>query len=478
MPLQSNYTSYDAPRFRKLSDDQVEQLHHASLEILDRTGIRLYEPEALELLKRKGIQAEDSNRVRIPPGLVEWALSLAPKRAVLCDRRGQRVMPLERNNVFYGTGSDCPNVIDLRTGERRPGTLQDIVEATIVCDALEHIDFLMSFCNASDLPQETADRQQMRAMLMNSTKPILFVTTEFEGCVDAVRMAEAVAGGEEQLRRNPLTACYINVTHPLRHNQEALRKLLFLSGKGLPTTYTPVVLRGGTGPVTAAGAIALANAGELAGLVLAQLKREGAPLILTGGVNDMLDMRSTIDAYADPTNRVMLVELAHRYDLPIFGLTGCSDSKLPDEQAAAEAAFSILLETLAGAQLAHDVGYLDSGMTNSIEQVVICDELIAYTKHFMRGLEINEDTLALDLIDQIGPDGDYLSTEHTLKHYREDWYPKLFDRNNYDTWQRKGAKTLRQRAREKALKILETHLPEPLPAEVQQQLDSIVEQYA
>jgi trimethylamine---corrinoid protein Co-methyltransferase len=478
MPLQSNYTSYDAPRLRKLSDDQVEQLHHASLEILDRTGVRLYEPEALELLKRKGIHPEDGNRVRIPPGLVEWALSVAPKRAVLCDRNGQRVMPLERNNVFFGTGSDCPNVIDLRTGERRPGTLPDIVEATIVCDALEHIDFLMSFCNASDLPQETADRQQMRAMLMNSTKPILFVTTEFEGCVDAVRMAEAVAGGEEQLRRNPLTACYINVTHPLRHNQEALRKLLFLSGKGLPTTYTPVVLRGGTGPITAAGAIALANAGELAGLVLAQLKREGAPLILTGGVNDMLDMRSTIDAYADPTNRVMLVELAHRYDLPIFGLTGCSDSKLPDEQAAAEAAFSIMLETLAGAQLAHDVGYLDSGMTNSIEQVVICDELIAYTKHFMRGLEINEDTLALDLIDQIGPDGDYLSTEHTLKHYREDWYPKLFDRNNYDTWQRKGAKTLRQRARAKALKILETHQPEPLPAEVQQQLDAIVDQYA
>jgi trimethylamine---corrinoid protein Co-methyltransferase len=478
MPLQSNYTSFDTPRFRKLSDDQVEHLHHASLEILERTGMRLYEPEALALLGKKGVQVEDGNRVRIPPGLVDWALSLAPKRAVLCDRNGRRAIHLERNNVFFGTGSDCPNVIDLRTGQRRPGLLQDIVEATTICDALEHIDFLMSFCNASDLPQETADRHQMRAMLMNSSKPILFVTTEFEGCVDAVRMAEAVAGGEEQLRRNPLCACYINVSHPLRHNQEALRKLLFMSGKGLPTTYTPVVLRGGTGPVTAAGAIAMANAGELAGLVIAQLKREGAPVILTGGVNDMLDMRTTVDAYADPTNRVMLVELAHRYDLPIFGLTGCSDSKLPDEQAAAEAAFSILLETLAGAQLAHDVGYLDGGMTNSIEQVVICDELIAYTKHFMRGLEINDQTLALDLIDQIGPDGDFLSSEHTLQHYRNDWYPKLFDRSNYDTWKRRGGKTLRERAREKALKILETHQPEPLPADVQEKIDAIVGQYS
>jgi len=147
-------------------------------------------------------------------------------------------------------------------------------------------------------------------------------------------------------------------------------------------------------------------------------------------------MRSTIDSYGDPNNRVMLVELAHRYGLPIFGLTGCSDSKQPDEQAAAEAAFSILLETLAGAQLAHDVGYLDSGMTNSIEQVVICDELIAYTKSFMKGLEINSETLALDLIDQIGPDGDFLGSSHTRKHYKEDWYPGLFDRHNYEAWEK------------------------------------------
>lgn len=473
MTLQSNYISMDTPHFRKLSDNQVERLHHASLEILGRTGVRLFEPEALELLKKKGVQVEDGNLVHISPGLVEWALSIAPKRTVLCDRHGNRVMPLERNNVFYGPGSDCPNVIDVRTGERRPGRIQDVVEASIICDALPNIDFLMSFCIASDLEQTTSDRHQMRAMLMNSTKPILFVTLEFEGCVDVIKMAEAVAGGEEQLRRNPICACYINVTHPLRHNQEALQKLLFLSGKGIPTTYTPVVLRGATGPVTAAGAIALANAGELAGLVLAQLKREGTPIILTGGVNDMMDMRTTVDAYADPTNRVMLVELAHRYDLPIFGLTGCSDSKLPDEQAAAEAAFSIMLETLAGAQMAHDVGYLEGGMCNSIEQIVICDELINYTKQFMKGLEINDETLALDLIHEVGPDGNFLSSKHTRKNFKFDWYPELFDRRNYADWKARGGKTLRQRAQEKALEILETHKPEPLPDNVQKQLDEI-----
>ncbi len=473
MILQSNYTGFDTPQFHKLSHDQLERLHHASLEILDRTGVCLYEQEALDLLSKAGLKVTEGNRVRIPPNLVEWALSTAPKRLVMCDRHGRRVMPLERNNVFFGPGSDCLNILDHRTGERRRGTLRDVEEGTRLCDALPNIDFLMSICIASDLEQETADLYQMRAMLMNSTKPILFVTTEFEGCVNVVAMAEAVAGGEEELRRNPLAACYINVTTPLRHNAEALQKLLFLAGKGLPTTYTPMVLRGASGPVTQAGAIALANAGELAGLVLAQLKREGTPVILTGGVNDMLDMRSMGDIYAAPENRVMLVELAHYYGLPIFGLAGASDAKVPDEQAAAEAAFSLLLESMAGAQLVHDVGYLDSGLCNSFEQIVICDELINYVKRFMQGLEVSEETLALDVIDEIGPHGDFLGTKHTVRHYKEDWYPKLFDRQIYDGWAAAGGKTLRERARERVEEILADHQPEPLPADVQRKIDEI-----
>ena len=474
MILQSNYIEYNTPQFKKLSHDQVERLHHASLEILDRTGVCLYEEECLELLKKAGLKVVEGNRVRIPPGLVEWALSIAPKRVVLCNRNGDRVMPLERNNVFFGPGSDCPYVLDHRSGERRPGTLKDIEETIRVCDALPNIDFLMSICVASDVEQATADRHQMRAMLMNSTKPILFVTTEFEGCIDVVAMAEAVAGGEEGLRRNPIAALYINVTSPLRHNREALQKLMFMAARGLPTTYTPVVLRGMNGPVTLAGAIALANAGELAGLVLAQLKREGAPVILTGGVSDMADMRTMVGVYAAPENRVALVELAHYYGLPIFGLAGASDAKLPDEQAAAEAAFSLLLEALSGAQLIHDVGYLESGRLNSVEQIVICDELINYVKDFMQGVEVSAETLALDVIDEIGPHGDFLGAKHTRDHFKESWYPELFDRRTYDGWIGAGGKTLRQRARERVEEILENHAPEPLPPDVQEKIDAIV----
>jgi trimethylamine--corrinoid protein Co-methyltransferase len=475
MILQSNYVSFDAPQFRRLSDDQLERLHHASLEILDRTGVCLYEEESLDLLEKAGVKVEDGNRVRIPPGLVEWALSVAPRRVVLCDRNGRRVMPLERGNVFYGPGSDCPYVMDHRTGDRRLGMLRDVEETIRVCDALPNIDFIMSICVPSDVEQETADRRQMRAMLMNSTKPILFVTTEFEGCVDVVEMAEVVAGGAEALRRNPICALYINVTSPLRHNREALQKLMFMAERGLPTTYTPVVLRGLNGPATRAGATALSNAGELVGLVLAQLKREGTPIIISGGYMDMTDMRTMVGIYAAPENPVLRTELAHYYGLPTFGLAGASDAKLPDHQAAAEAALTMMLEALCGGQLVHDVGYLESGRMNSVEQIVMCDEILNYVKQFMAEIEISEDTLALDLIDEVGPHGDFLGTKHTRKHYKTDWYPKLFDRNNYDNWVAAGGKDLRERARDRVEEILTSHEPAPLRADVQAAIDAIVE---
>lgn len=474
MIVRSNATNLDTPHFRKLSDSQRDRIHQASLEILERTGVVMDEPEAVEILRRAGAHLSDDRRVRIPAALVEWALALAPKRVVLCDRRGRRVMPLEANNVFYGAGSDCPNVIDLHTGERRPGVLRDIEEGIRVCDALPNIDFLMSLNVAHDLDQRVSDRYQMRALLTNSTKPLLAVTTSYEGCVDVIEMAEIVAGGADALRRNPQCGFYINVAAPLHHDTESLKKLLFLAEKGLPATYTPVVLRGLSGPVTLAGALALANAGELAGLVLAQLKREGAPIILSGGTNDLADMRYLGDVYAAPENRVLFMEVGHRYNLPLFGLGGCSDAKLPDQQAAAEAALSLLTETLAGSHLVHDVGYLDSGLTYSLEQLVMCDEFINWIRRFMEGVPVDGEALALDLIDELGPDGNYLGVPHTVRHYKEDWYPALLDRQNYDGWSAAGGKSLRERANERVRQILEEHQPEPLPVDVAMALDGVV----
>lgn len=471
-----NPTNSSDFKFQKLSINKLEKLHSASLEILERFGVRLLYDEAVELARKAGADVDEGNLVRFPSHLVEWALRTAPKRVSLSNRHGERVMFLEGKNVYYGPGSDCPNVIDFRTGERRPGQLQDIVEASTVCDALENIDFLMSFNLANDISPLVSDLYQMQAMLSKSTKPILFVTTEFESSTKVIEMAEIVAGGVQELKRNPICALYINVTSPLVHNDEALQKLLFMAEKGLPTTYTPVVLRGANGPITPAGAVAYANAGELAGLVLSQLKSEGAPVILSGGTQDMLDMRSMLDIYAAPENRVLCVELAQHYGLPIFGLGGASDSKVPDEQAAAEIAFSLLIESLAGSHLIHDVGYLEGGLTNSIEMITMANELIAWVKRFLEPIEVDAETLALDTIEEVGHKGDFLGLEHTLNHYREDWYANLFNRQNFDNWSAAGGSTLRERAQKKVETILQEHTPEPLPVDIARGIQGIIDQ--
>jgi len=462
------------PNLTYLSRAQAEKIHAASLEILERVGALIEEEESAALLRKAGARQGDDDTFHILPKMVEWALSVAPKRIVLHNRDGRPVMPLEPGRIYYGLGSDCLFILDHRTGERRQATLQDVNEAIRLADALPNIDFLMSAVLPSDVPTEAANRLQMRSMIENSCKPIMFVTNDFASCLDVVQAAEIVAGGAENHEKNPYGCCYINVTAPLRHNVDSLKKLLFLAEKGLPTTYTPMVLRGASGPVTSAGAVALANAGELVGLVLAQLKREGAPIIHGGGYGDVFDMRTTTGAYTGPESYGVRTAMGAFYGLPIFGLGGSSDSKLPDEQAAAEASLTLLFETLGGANLIHDVGYLESGKCYSLEMLTICDELIGYIRRYCQGIEISDETLALNLIAELGPEGDYLSSEHTLNHYKETWYPRLFNRNHYDGWLAEDGLTLHRRAQKRVEQILKSYTPEPLEGKIKQEIEAIL----
>ena len=462
------------PRTRYLSDSLARKIHESSMEILERVGAYLFDEESVALYKKAGAKVEDNARVYIPHKLVEQAWAAAPKKIVLHDRRGDPSLTLEKGNVYFGTGSDCIFVLDHRTGERREGKLKDIEEITKVCDALPHIDFLMSVTVPSDVPSGEANRLQMRAMIENSTKPVMFVTNDFKSSIDVVKSAEIVAGGEKAHSKKPYACCYINVTDPLRHNEESLQKLLHFAEKGLPTTYTPMVLRGVNGPVTRAGAVALANAGELVGLVLAQLKNEGAPLIYSGGYGDNFDMGSSINLYAGPESFGVRSAMASFYGLPSFGLGGASDSKAVDGQAAAESALSMMAEAMAGVNLIHDVGYIESGMCYSIEHLLNCSEIIGFIRRYSDSIEVSEETLALDLIAEQGPYGEYLSTDHTVEHFREDWFPALFDRNNFDSWAAAGSTTLHDRAVKGVEDILNTHKPEPLESDIKSKIREVL----
>jgi trimethylamine---corrinoid protein Co-methyltransferase len=466
-----------SPHYARLTPAQCEQLHAASLTILERTGVRLFEPAAIELLKKAGVTA-DGDRVRLPARLVEQALQTVPKSVTLFDRAGRSALKLEGYNTFYGPGSDTLNIIDHRTNERRRPVLQDVRDGITVCDALENIDFVMSLFLPSDVDQRLADRYQMEVMLNHTTKPIVIVTYETAGMIDAIEMAEAAVGGAAALREKPCVACYINVTTGLLHNQDALQKLLYLAGKNLPALWIPVTSGGTTGPVTMAGNVALNNAGVLVGIVLSQLQREGAPLIVPGFAGDALDLKTMVDPYAEPDHRGMTAALAHYYGLPIFSLAGGSDAKLVDQQAAIDAALTLAVESISGGHLIHDLGYLESGLTFSLAQLAICDEIVAWLKPFLQPVEINDETLALDLIDQLGPDGSFLNTPHTRKHYRERWYPNLIERFNYSQWEKRGGKTLAQRAADKVQALLATHRPMPLSEDATGAIRAIVERAA
>lgn len=472
--LRSNQNTLDSVQFRRLSPQQCQKIYWTCLEILESTGVRLYHQGALELLQKAGVSPVDGNRVRIPSGLVEKALSTAPKRVTLYDRFGNRAMPVEGYRSFYGPGSDCLQIIDHRTNQRRTAKMQDVVEAITVVDALAHLDFAMSMFLPDDLPQAVVDRHQMAVMLTYTTKPIIFVTNEFSGCQDAVDMAELVAGNPEALRRNPLIACYVNVTTGLNHNEEALQKLLFLAEKGLPFAYVPSTQGGVTAPVTPVGALAVSQAGALVGLVLSQLQREGAPIILPGWGGNMLDMRTMVQPYADPDKRALAADFVHYLGLPMFALAGCSDAKLVDQQAGIEAALTLMSDALCGANIVHDLGYLESGLCGSLAQLVICDEILGWLSHFVRGADTSDEAFALDLIEEIGPDGSFLDSEHTYEHFRERWYPSLFDRDNFDGWTASGGKSLAERAAARTETILAEHQPELLNDDLRQALGRIV----
>jgi trimethylamine--corrinoid protein Co-methyltransferase len=462
-------------RFPRLSEQECRRMHEASLEILESLGVRLDLEDAVSMLQKAGARVKDGNVVLVPSALVEKALATAPKQVTLYDRQGNPAMPVGGYKCFYGPGSDCLNIIDHRTHARRSPVMRDVEDGVRLCDSLENIDFVMSMMLPSDVDKTLADRFQMEAMLSFTTKPVIFVTYEMSGCRDAVQMAETVAGGSDALRKKPMIACYINAVSGVHHNKDALQKLLFLASKNLPALYIPASTAAITSPVTPAGSVAMDYAGVLAGLVLSQLKSEGTPVIVTGmPPGGTFDMRTLVTSYCEP-ERTITQAMSHFYGLPMFSIAGASESKAVDQQAAAEAALSLVVETLAGGNIIHDLGYLESGLTFSLVQLAICDEIVSWIKGFIKKFEVNDDTLALDVMAKVGPDGQFLNTEHTLNYYKDRWYPSLFERGNYQSWIEKGEKVLAERAADRIEHLLAVHQLEPLPDKIKRRLIEIVQ---
>lgn len=474
--MRANVIKQAGIEFKVLSQDQISQIHRTSLEVLARTGVKIQCEEALELLKEAECKVKE-DLVKFPVHLVEWAINTTPKQVFLYDRLGNQRLSLGGYNSYFGLGSALLNMIDPQTGKRRAFLKEDAAKAAKIADALPNVDWVMGLGAISNVPHQYSDRHEFEVMVRNTVKPLVISSYTKEGLRDIVEMASAVVGGKEELAQKPFIISYSEPVPPLSEDEAAAEKLLLAAAYGLPIIHTPCLQGGATVPISLAGELVSANAENLSALVIAQLKRRSVPFFI-GGVIAIMDMSTGQTSYGSPEMDLALaayMDIAHYYEIPTWGTAGCTDSKIVDEQAAIEATLSCLLSSLSGANLVHDVGYMESGKTGSLEMIVMVDEILGYINRIKKGIEVNEETLAVDVIDEVGPGGNFLTHPHTLAHFRKQiWNPSLVDRQVYDKWADSGSKRMIDRVREKVQKVLETHVPEPLPEEVEKKIEQIM----
>jgi len=462
-----------------LTRDQIKEIHLATLEILETVGVRILDNEAIRLLREAGCwvgKNRMNNIVRIPNWLVEACIQSAPSRITVYDRTGEDAMHLEGRKIHFGLGTDLIKTYDLKTGELRPSQIRDVVNAARTADYLEEIDFIASFALPRDVPTNMMYIACFKALVENSVKPIFFTAAGPEDLSFIIQMAAAVTGGEDLLREKPFIIHYAEPTSPLSHSFGAIRKLFLCADKGIPVNYTPALLSGASGPVTLAGSVVLANAEALSGIVLHQLRAKGAPIISGFNIGPM-DMLTSSAAYGSPEERLThsaCADLYHYYGIPMWGTAGCADSHCLDQQAAMEAALSILMAALDGANLIHDIGYLGQGLVGSPASIVMCSEMITYVKRLIAGFEVSGSRIGMEAIRRVGPGGSFLTEDQTLNLHRlEHWRPRFLNRDNPEVWMEKGKKTYGEIVTQKAIEILENHEPEPLPEGVCKRLDDI-----
>jgi trimethylamine--corrinoid protein Co-methyltransferase len=461
------------PRLKAFRPKEAEKVHEATLEVLNRTGVKVTHPRALKLLADGGAKIKES-RVRIPPAMVESALASAPSRIALAKRGGERAVVLQSNKSWMGPSLDCLDFLDPITSKRRRFALEDCRTTATLLDGLPNYSWGMTFGLADDVPSELADRAVMKEAMVHCEKPMVFCCNDTKSLKDIYDMAVLIAGSEAKFAKAPTVVMLADPISPLVHSDEVLEKVVFCAEHGIPHIYFGAPQAGSTGPATFAGTIVQGIAESLSGLVISQLLRPGAPFIF-GALATIMDMRTMVFSYGAPEMSLMasaMAQMAQYYKLPSFGTAGCSDAKLPDAQAAAEATFSLQASIFSGANLVHDCGLLDHGSLVSPACMVLVHEIISMINQYVRGIRIDEESLAVDVIDRIGPGGQFLTDEHTYDHFADVWYSNLFERSNYQKWLTEGGRKFEERLHQITAEATE-HEPTPLPEELIGELDRL-----
>jgi trimethylamine--corrinoid protein Co-methyltransferase len=461
------------------SEADLEKIHSSSLRVLESVGIDFLHEPALNLLSKAGCKL-DGRRVFFPPKLIDEQIGKAPSQFTLYARDSAKNVVIGGNHIAFVPCYGSPLVTDLDDG-RRDSTLNDFINFVKLTHASPNQDIIGGLmAEPNDIPVERRRIEMISAAVRYSDKPFMGGALGAKDAGETIKVAAMVFGSLKEMADRPPFISILGSRPPLAYDELMLSALMTYAQAGLPQLISSLSIAGATGPVTMEGALVVQNSEVLAGITLAQLVREGTPVVY-GGQSTNAAMRYGTLSIGSPemaVNTAATAQLARYYKLPSRSGGALTDSKACDSQAGSESMMGQLMATLSGVNFVlHSAGILESYMTASYEKFILDDEICGMCKRIKKGETITDERLAVDLIGRVGPNGEYLSNEHTFRNFRTEFYqPLIEERSNYTTWRNSGASSIDKRANAKWKEILESYVEPELPADIERDLTEFVNQ--
>ena len=470
-----------AAKFDLLASKQVELIHQASLDILEKVGIRIPHPQVQEIMAEAGAQINrENNLVYIPPKLVNDALKKAPAAFTFCARDPANDLLIDGSRGYLTLDGSGLQVLDLHSGHLSKSTLNDLEQATLVADYLEQIAFLWPVVSAQDCPVSQQPLYELAAQLKFSTKHVQAMTAVNPlSARGSVEMAAAVAGGSDALRHRPIISNFQCSISPLAYDPDGLEAVMVFADAGIPTGFLTMQIGCSTAPATLAGSLAQANAEVLAGLTFLQIYKPGCPTFY-GSCATVMELRSGTVASGGPEDfilQALSAQMARYYNLPSNVGTFATGAKASNWHAGVENAISGTVSAFAGADMMCGAGLLAGALIFSFEQLLLDCEIFEIIRRTAEGITVNEETLAFDTIARVGSGNHFMVEPHTFKHMRELWQPEVINRSPYGKWQAEGCREAAENAREKVKWILTNHRPDPLEDKLEQEIRQIIKKH-
>jgi len=466
-----------------LTSDQIYDIHLATLDVLEHTGVNVYESATFNLLKDSGANVDEKKMlVKIPPYLVEEAIRKSPRGFTLYARDPKYNLRIDDRRVYFEPMIGRINIIDLETGIRRRTTLKDLEALMKLVNALEYYHILHSGAmmpHIEGVPDSVAHAYGYLAGVRNAEKVVKGTGRGKDRARDCIRMAAVLAGDEEELIKKPNIFTTCNPISPLQHGKEQTEGIIEYGKYKLPVDIASEPQAGATAPITLAGLLVQQNAEVLSGITIAQLANPGTPVVY-GTCGTIMDMRSALIALGTIETgliNVATAQISHYYGLPSRGTGGATESKILDIQAGYEKALTLLMAGLAGINMVFYPGVLEHALTICYEALVIDNEICGMIHRALQGIDVEDATLATDVINKVGPGGHYLRERHTIKYLEKEQYmPRLSDRQTREIWGERGSKDMRDVAKERVRAILKEHQPTPLDKDAEEMLMKVLKE--